>query len=175
MKKSLLALILVAATSLNVVAAESSNFFDGAFSLENANPALIAGGWSSHHVGDDGYDWEGERYQYTEDNKAVGFEFYNVSVVKFTNSYNKAGTALFYTIEPDWASTKYVDFGLRVGATLGYGDTPVNMPVAPYVAPVAELKPFADIDYVSGLHFEIAAQPIPGEGVVMMLNGKFAF
>lgn len=164
MKKSLLVLALVAATSFNAVAA-----------IPDANPALIAGGWSSHHVGDDGYDWEGHRYQYTEENKAVGFELYNVSVVKFTNSYNKAGTALFYTIEPDWVSTKYVDFGLRVGATLGYGDTPVNMPVAPYVAPVAELKPFADIDYVSGLHFEIAAQPIPGEGVVMMLNGKFAF
>lgn len=177
MKTSLIALLIATSASFAATAATTTDFFDSAFTMPDANPALVVGGWCKHYVKADGYHEDGVFQEFTENNNAYGFELYNVSLVKFTNSYAKSGTALFYTFEPDFAQTEFVDFGLRVGATLGYGDTPVGMDVAPYIAPVAEFKPFAasGVDYLDSVHFEVAAQIIPTEGVVMMLNAKIQF
>lgn len=92
--------------------------------------AVILGGFS-YHLQSRQY-WTGDKkWNINEVNPALGFRFSETELtyVAYHNSYRRTSLAAYWN--PRWNLSEYAGVGLRLGAASGYGDTPVNLDVAP--------------------------------------------
>lgn len=92
--------------------------------------SFLFGGWSKHMM--DG--------TYNERQNVQGLEINDWGMVSMDNSYNEHSIAVYYNL--DILDYDYVSLSTRLGAMSGYGDTPVNMDVAPFINPIITIKPF---------------------------------
>ena len=95
----------------------------------HASVDLVVGGWSKHYTGK----------EYNETHRMIGFEYDDIQVVNFTNSYDDNSTLLAYTPElgnllpfiP--AMDGKLLYGYTAGLVTGYGDImPVLIPRVSY-------------------------------------------
>ena len=92
--------------------------------------SIIVGG-ASYHISVSEYTHKGETKALNEINPAIGIESddgWSLAVMR--NSYYK--TSVVATKDWRWPISDNWTAGVKVGTTTGYGDTPINMDVAPF-------------------------------------------
>lgn len=93
--------------------------------------SLVFGGISKHV----GYE---EGVTFNERNNAIGYEYSDISLVAYKNSYSSTSLALYYT--QSLLSYKILNFGVSLGGVTGYNNTPVNKPLLPIFAPTLNIE-----------------------------------
>lgn len=93
--------------------------------------SLILGGFSKHIGLDSYYKEDGTKHKLNEVNPAIGLEHNGWTVLVMENSYHKAGVMLAHNF--DVQINDVLSVGVKLGAVTGYGNTPVNMDIAPVV------------------------------------------
>lgn len=91
--------------------------------------SLIVGGLS-YHIGASSYTHNGETHSFNEVNPAIGLEADGWSIAALKNSYGK--TSIMATKDWSWPISDSWSAGVKVGTATGYGDTPINLDVAPF-------------------------------------------
>ncbi len=95
------------------------------------NAASVIVGGASVHLGATSYEHKGERRSYSYFNPAIGIESdlgWSLAVMR-TSYYT---TSVVATKDWQWPVTDEWSAGLKLGTATGYGDTPINLDVAPF-------------------------------------------
>lgn len=106
---------------------------------------LICGAASAEEAGENKYSIYfsgvskhfGGEIDYNEKNYGVGFRYKMAEVMIVNNSYSKWGIGAYF--HPSY-KTKYIDFGVRMGATTGYESTPQNSKLQMILHPNITIK-----------------------------------
>lgn len=77
---------------------------------------------------------------YNENNYGMGVQRDEVRLIAFQNSYYEPSVAIMWA--PMWKLTEDLKGGFRLGAAIGYDNTPLNLPLVPVVG--------AELDYKVG-------------------------
>ena len=98
----------------------------------NANALELVFGGFSHHFGEREYEINHVKYDFNEVNPTIGISGGpggGFTLAVMDNSYNK--TSVVVTKDFSWRFDDTWGWGLKVGMATGYGDTPMDMTVAP--------------------------------------------
>lgn len=100
----------------------------GSAHAEGKDYSIYLSGISKHFGGNE---------QYNEKNTGVGFRYKMAEIMMIKNSYSKWGIGAYF--HPSY-KTKYIDFGVRMGATTGYESTPQNSKLQMILHPNITIK-----------------------------------
>ncbi len=115
-----------------------------------ADTSLIFGGFS-YHVGMRSYTEKGIEKQFNETNETIGIGYNDFYVVYSKLSYSNDGLVVYRCFNFDSVSSDYIKAGVRLGAVYGYGNTPVDMDIAPLFEPIVKFNVNKDLSVDFGV------------------------